>query len=63
MCIYLYLNIIYTINEVITRVTKIRFTITLKGVRSSTGQTLDLLPRGHQLESHKPQDHWRVAWS
>jgi hypothetical protein len=30
---------------------------------SSTGQTLGLLPRGHQFESHKPQDYWRLTWS
>jgi len=30
---------------------------------SSTGQALGLLPRDHQFESHKPQDHWRFTWS
>jgi len=29
---------------------------------SSTGQTLSLLIRGHQFESHKPQGHWRLTW-
>jgi hypothetical protein len=28
----------------------------------STGQALGLLPRDHQFESHKPQDHWRLTW-
>jgi hypothetical protein len=28
-----------------------------------TGQILDLLSRGHQFESHKPQGHLRLTWS
>jgi hypothetical protein len=30
---------------------------------SSTGQILDLLPRYHQFESHKPHGYWRFTWS
>ena len=29
---------------------------------SSTGQILDLLPRDHQFESHKPQGLWKLIW-
>jgi hypothetical protein len=42
MCIYLYLNIICTINEVIT---------------SSINQALGLLLKDHQFESHKPHGY------
>jgi hypothetical protein len=28
---------------------------------SLIGQVLDLLLRGYQFESHKPQDHWRLT--
>jgi hypothetical protein len=30
---------------------------------SLTGQVLDLLPSGHQFESHKSQGHLRLTWS
>ena len=30
---------------------------------SSTSQTLSLLPKCHQFESHKSQGHWRLTWS
>jgi len=29
---------------------------------NSIGQTLDLLFRDHQFESHKPQGYWRFTW-
>jgi hypothetical protein len=29
---------------------------------SLTDETLDLLSRNHQFESHKPQSHCRLTW-
>jgi len=30
--------------------------------KTVTGQVLDLLFRGYQFESHKPQSHWKFTW-
>jgi hypothetical protein len=35
--------------------------IIIKGY-NSIGQVLNLLPRSHQFEYHKPQGRWRLTW-